>query len=85
MAEILGWSRRSKYLALIKGLENLDPFRNPKSVTEPDEVLDVIRNLADEFESCIPETSRFFAGLWRRSHKVTSLADHVRRLAEQKY
>ena len=85
MAEILGWDRRTKYVALIKGLENFDKFRDPESIKEPDDVLNVIRNLADDFENCLPETSRFFVGLWRRPHKAMSFADYVRRIAEQRF
>jgi hypothetical protein len=84
MAEILNWDRRRKYVALIKGLENFDKFRDPESIKEPDDVLNVIRNVADDFENCLPETSRFFVGLWRRPHKATSFADYVRRIAEQR-
>ncbi len=85
MAEILGWDRRRKYVALIKGLENFDKFRDPESIKEPDDVLNVIRNVADDFENCLPDTSRFFAGLWRRPHKAMSFADYVRRIAEQRF
>ena len=85
MAEILGWDRRRKYVALIKGLENFDKFRDPESIKEPDDVLNVIRNVADDFENCLPDTSRFFVGLWRRPHKAMSLADYVRRIAEQRF
>ena len=84
MAEILGWDRRRKYVALIKGLENFDKFRDPESIKEPDDVLNVIRNVADDFETCLPETSRFFVGLWRRPHKAMSFADYIRRIAQQR-
>jgi hypothetical protein len=65
MAEILGWDRRRKYLALIKGLENLAGFSDAASINEPTAVMNVIRNLADDFEYCLPQTSEYFAGLWR--------------------
>jgi hypothetical protein len=70
MAEILGWDRRRKYVALIKG---------------PADILNVIRNLADDFEYCLPQTSDYFAGLWRRPHKALSFADYVRRLGGRRY
>ena len=84
MAEILGWDRRRKYAALIKGLENFDKFRDQESIKEPDDVLNVVRNVADDFENCLPDTSGFFVGLWRRPHKAMSFADYVRRIAEQR-
>jgi hypothetical protein len=73
MAEILGWDRRRKYLALIKGLANLARFTDAASINEPTDVLNVIRNLADDFEYCLPQTSDYFAGLWRRPHKSHEL------------
>jgi hypothetical protein len=85
MAEILGWDRRRKYAALIKGLENFDKFRDPESIKEPDDVLNVIRNVADDFENCLPDTSGFFVGLWRRPHKAMSFADYIRRIAQQRF
>jgi hypothetical protein len=85
MAEILGWDRRRKYLALIKGLANLARFTDAASINEPTDVLNVIRNLADDFEYCLPQTSDYFAGLWRRPHKAMSFADYVRRLGGRRY
>jgi hypothetical protein len=85
MAEILGWESRRKYLALIKGLGRLAPFSNPDSIKDPEEVLKVIRNLADQFEYCLPQTSAHFAGLWRRSPKAMSFADFVRHIAGPRY
>jgi hypothetical protein len=85
MAEILGWESRRKYLALIKGLGKLAPFSNPDSIKDPEEVLNVIRNLADQFEYCLPQTSAHFAGLWRRSPKAMSFADFVRHIAGPRY
>ena len=55
----------AKYLALIKGLENLAHFNDAASINEPTDVLNVIRDLADDFESCLPQTSEYFVGLWR--------------------
>jgi hypothetical protein len=80
MAEILGWDRRRKYLPLIKGLESLARFSEAASLSEPTDVLNVIRNLADDFEYCLPQTSDYFAGLWRRPHKAISFGDYVRRV-----
>jgi hypothetical protein len=85
MAEILGWDRRRKYLALIKGLGRLAQFSTPDSIKDPEEVLNVIRNLADRFEYCLPQTSEHFAGLWRRSPKAMNFGDFVRYLAESRY
>jgi hypothetical protein len=78
MVEILGWDRRRRYMRLLHGLEELKPFIDPKSVqNDPDEVLSVIRRLANEFESCLPNTSHYFEGLWRRSPKARTFADWV--------
>jgi hypothetical protein len=44
---------------------------------DPEEVLSVIRRLADDFEYCLPTTSHYFNGLWRRSPKARSFADWV--------
>jgi hypothetical protein len=78
MAEILGWDRRRRYMGLLRGLDELRPFIDPKSIpADPEEVLSVIRRLADEFEYCLPNTSDYFIGLWRRSHKAMSFADWV--------
>jgi len=85
MAEILRWDRRRKYLALIKGLERLAQFSTPNSIKDPEEVLNIIRNLADQFEYCLPQTSRFFGGLWRRSPKAMSFGDFVRHIAGSRY
>jgi len=76
MAEILGWDRRRRYLPLIRGLEKLSAFQDLASI-QADEVLTVIRTLADEFEYCLPETSKYFDGLWRRSPKAWEFADYV--------
>jgi hypothetical protein len=78
MVEILGWERRRSYMSLLRGLEELKPFIDPKSVqNDPDEVLSVIRRLGNEFESCLPNTSDYFNGLWRRSPKARTFADWV--------
>ena len=78
VVEILGWDRRRSYMRLLRGLEELRPFIDSKSVqNDPDEVLSVIRRLADEFESCLPNTSGYFNGLWRRSPKARTFADWV--------
>jgi hypothetical protein len=80
MAEILDWDRRRKYLSVIKGLESLAEFGDAALISEPTDVLNAIRNLADDFEYCLPQTSEYFSGLWRRPHKATSFADYVRRI-----
>src|SRR5262249_51943186 len=78
MAEILGWDRRRRYSGLLRGLEELRQFIDPNSVQrDPDGVLNVIRRLADEFEYCLPDTSRYFTGLWRRPHKARTFADWI--------
>jgi hypothetical protein len=81
MTEILGWDRRRTYKALITGLEELKQFTDPDSIQNFDRVLTAIRNLADDFEYCLPNTSQYFNGLWRRSHKAMSFADYVRRIS----
>jgi hypothetical protein len=85
MAEILGWDRRRKYVALIKGLGKLAQFSTPDSIKDPEAVLNVIRNLADQFEFCLPQTSAYFGGLWRRSPKAMSFGDFVRYIASSRY
>lgn len=85
MAEILGWESRRKYVALIKGLGRLAPFSAADSVKDPEAVLNVIRNLADQFEYCLPQTTAYFAGLWRRSPKAMSFGDFVRHIAGPRY
>lgn len=86
MAEILGWDRRRKYLALIKGLETLARFSEAGSISEPTDVLNVIRNLADDFEYCLLQTSEYFTGLWRRRpRKGISFGDYVRRVGGRRF
>jgi hypothetical protein len=85
MAEILGWDQRRRYVALIKGLARLAQFSTSDSIKDPNEVLNVIRNLADEFEYCLPQTSKYFVGLWRRSPKAMSFADFVKYIAGLRY
>lgn len=63
MADTLGWDRRMKYGALLRGLDELRQFRDPKSIQDdPQAALDLIRRLADDFEYCLPDTSRYFEG-----------------------
>jgi hypothetical protein len=85
MSEILGWERRRKYAALIKGLARLAPFSAPDTIRDPEDVLSIIRELADQFEYCLPQTSKYFAGLWRRPPKAMSFADFVEHMAESRY
>jgi hypothetical protein len=85
MAEILGWERRRKYAALIKGLGRLAPFSTADAIRDPEDVLDVVRELADQFEYCLPQTSKYFTGLWRRSPKPMSFADRVEHMADARY
>jgi hypothetical protein len=85
MTEVLGWDRRRKYAGLIAGLGRLAPFSTPDSIRDPEEVLSVIRDLADRFESCLPQTSKYFTGLWRRVPKPMNFADRVEHLAESRY
>ena len=71
---------------MIKGSENFDRFRHrgmdQRAATT---YLNVIRNVAEaNFENCLPDTSGFFVGLWRRPHKAMSFADHIRRIAQQR-
>jgi hypothetical protein len=84
MAEILGWNRRIEYTRLLRGLDEFGQFRDPKSIeNDPDEVLDLIRRVADDFESCLPDTSHYFEGLWRRSPKAMSFADYIEYIARR--
>jgi hypothetical protein len=85
MAEILGWDRRRKYVALIKGLEKLAPFSKPDSLKDPEDALSIIRSLADQFEYCLPQTARYFSGLWRRSPKAMSFADFIGHIGGSRY
>jgi hypothetical protein len=85
MAEILGWDRRRKYVAVIEALQGLARFGDPASIRERTDVLNVIRNLADDFEHCLPQTSEYFTGLWRRPHKALSFADYVRRIGVRRF
>jgi hypothetical protein len=85
MAEILGWDRRRKYAALIKGLEKLAQFSEPDSIKDPEHVLSIIRNLADQFEYCLPQTARYFSGLWRRPPKAMSFADFIGHIGGSRY
>jgi hypothetical protein len=80
MIEVLGWDQRRKYSSLIRGLEELAQFNQAELVTDKDEVLGVIRRLSYDFESCLPSTSDYFDGLWRRVPKAMSFADWVRRV-----
>jgi hypothetical protein len=77
MVEILGWDRRIKYSDVIDRLSELRKFSDPESMHDSQEVLDAIRTLADYFELCLPDTSEYFNGLWRRSVKAMSFADLV--------
>jgi hypothetical protein len=80
MADILGWDRRRRYNALVRGLEGLGQFDSAERITDPDEPLRVIRSLSHDFEYCLPDADNLFAGLWRRYPKAMSTADWVRRI-----
>jgi hypothetical protein len=79
MAEILGWDRRIAYSNVLNRLSELRKFSDPTSIHDPGEVLAQIRTLADYFEICLPTTSDYFGGLWRRSAKAMTFGDLVRR------
>ena len=82
MADTLGWDRRIGYRALLRGLDELRQFTDPKSVQDdPQEALNLIRRLSYDFEYCLPHTSSYFEGLWRRSPKARTFADWVDRFA----
>jgi hypothetical protein len=78
MSNILGWDRRVSYIGLIDRLDDLRQFSDADEIHDPQEVLGAIRHLADQFELCLPNTSHYFDGLWRRSPKAMSFADYVR-------
>jgi hypothetical protein len=77
MAEILGWDRRRRYNALISGLEELKAFNDSAGTWNLEDALTAIRNLANHFEYCLPNTSDYFNGLWRRSPKAWTFAGYV--------
>jgi hypothetical protein len=81
MAITLGWDRRRKYSALINGLDELKPFSDTDSGWDSEEALNVIRNLSVDFEICLPETSTYFNGLWRRSPKAMTFAMYINWIA----
>jgi hypothetical protein len=80
MAAILGWDKRGRYDGLLRGIEELKSFVDPELIDDPDEVLGVFRKLSYDFEYCLPATSEYFAGLWRRAPKAMGFADWVRRI-----
>jgi hypothetical protein len=77
MVDVLGWDRRRRYTALSNGLEELRAFSDQNLEWENEEALMKIRNLSYDFEFCLPITSEFFDGLFRRTPKAMSLADYV--------
>jgi hypothetical protein len=77
MVEILGWEQRTSYGGLLRGLEELQRFSKPESIDDIDEILSVIRSLSYSFEICLPSTSEYFRGLWRRTPKAYSLAGWI--------
>jgi hypothetical protein len=83
MADILGWDRRRRYNALLRGLEELKEFDSAERINDPEDALRKIRHLSEDFELCLPDTSEFFSNLWRRSPKALSFADYVRRIGGQ--
>jgi hypothetical protein len=76
MVEILGWERRIKFGDVVERLDRLRRFSNPKAL-DVEEALTAIRELADYFELCLPDTSQYFGGLRRRSAKAMSFGDLV--------
>jgi hypothetical protein len=80
MANILAWDRRRRYIVLLRGLEELKEFNSPELIGDPEDVLGKIRGLSHDFEYCLPDTSKFFSGLWRRYPKAMNHADWVRRI-----
>jgi hypothetical protein len=83
MAEILGWERRRKYLKLIGGLEQLKDFTHTEAIkNDPDAALSAIRALGDDFEACLPDTSKYFEGLWRRTAKGMDFGMMVEHIAD---
>ncbi len=81
MASTLGWDRRRKYHALIKGLEELKAFNDPESAWDHEEALNAVRRLSGNFEVCLPKTSDYFEGLWRRSPKAMTFGMYVNWIA----
>jgi len=85
MAEILSWDRRRRYSGLLRGLEEFRRYIDPKIIqSDPEEILSLIRRVSVDFEYCLPTTSEYFHGLWRRSPKARSFADWVRYIGEER-
>jgi len=70
-----------RYNPLINGLEGLRAFADPDAIIDTNDVLSIVRDLADDFEFCIPATGEYFERLWRRSPKARSLGDWVEYIA----
>jgi hypothetical protein len=81
MVGTLGWDRRRKYTALINGLEQLKAFSGKDSPWDHEEAINVLRRLSVDFEICVPETSEYFSGLWRRTPKAWTLGMYIDRIA----
>ena len=77
MADVLGWERRVQYNAVISGMEGLRAYADAELVVDAEDVLNAIRNLADDLEICLPKSSSYFEGLWRRTPKAMSFADFI--------
>jgi hypothetical protein len=81
MVGTLGWDRRRKYTALINGLEELKAFSDKDASWDNEEALNTVRRLSVDFDLCVPETSEYFSGLWRRTPKAWTLGMYVDRIA----
>jgi hypothetical protein len=84
MAETLNWDRRADYAFLLDGLDQLRQFKHPAAIqADAYEALQLLRRLANAYMSCLPNTSRFFEGLFLGSAKAYTLSDIVDRIVER--
>jgi hypothetical protein len=82
MAQVLGWERRNQYTQLIRQLEEFGRFRDAEAEWDLEEdALGLMQNASRDFEWCLPGTSKFFDGLWRRSPKAMTFAMLIERIA----
>jgi hypothetical protein len=82
MADALSWHRRIEYGILLRGLDELRQFKQPETIlVRHQEALSLMRQLANAFMLCLPNTSCYFEGLFLGSAKAKSLADIVEEIA----
>lgn len=70
-------------------LDNLSEQTDPETTRrfrdatawDHEEAINVLRRLSVDFEICVPETSEYFSGLWRRTPKAWTLGMYIDRIA----